>query len=61
LLLRWGCPRSGTAEQPKAFGVFYDRVEGQVLAFLVRATRRADVAAELAAEAFAAALAAAAA
>jgi hypothetical protein len=34
------------AEQPEAFGVFFDRFEGQVLALFVKATRRADSAAE---------------
>jgi RNA polymerase sigma factor (sigma-70 family) len=49
-LLAW------TADDPEAFGVFYDRFERQILAFLSRATRRPDVAADLAAEVFAAAL-----
>jgi DNA-directed RNA polymerase specialized sigma24 family protein len=47
-------------ERPAAFGVFYGRFESEVLAFFVRATRRADVAPDLAAEVFAAALVAAA-
>lgn len=47
---------AATAEQPEAFGVFYDRFERQVLAFFYRATGRADVAADLTAEVFAAAL-----
>jgi RNA polymerase sigma-70 factor (ECF subfamily) len=42
--------------EPEAFGVFYDRFEAEVLAFLYRATRRADLAADLTAEVFAAAL-----
>jgi RNA polymerase sigma factor (sigma-70 family) len=46
-----------TAEDPDAFGVFYDRFEVEVLAFFWRATRRADLAADLTAEVFAAALA----
>jgi RNA polymerase sigma factor (sigma-70 family) len=45
-----------TAEDPEAFGVFYDRFEADVLAFFWRATRRADLAADLAAETFAQAL-----
>jgi RNA polymerase sigma factor (sigma-70 family) len=44
------------ADEPEAFGVFYDRFERPVLAFLSRATGQADVAADLAAEVFAAAL-----
>lgn len=48
-----------SAENPEAFGVFYDRFERQVLAFFWRATRRADVAADLTAEVFTAALSAA--
>jgi hypothetical protein len=36
-------------------GVFFDRFEGQVLALLVRATRRADLAAEVLAAALVAA------
>lgn len=49
-----------TPSEPDAFGVFYDRFERQVLAFLSRATRRPEVAADLTAEVFAAALAGAA-
>jgi len=45
-----------TVTDPDAFGAFYDRFEEEVLAFFLRATRRADVAADLAAEVFAAAL-----
>ncbi len=45
-----------TPTDPEAFGCFYDRFEAQVLAFFVRATRRADIAADLTAEVFAAAL-----
>jgi RNA polymerase sigma-70 factor (ECF subfamily) len=45
-----------TATSPQAFGVFYDRFEADVLAFLYRATGRADIAADLTAEVFAAAL-----
>jgi RNA polymerase sigma factor (sigma-70 family) len=45
-----------TATDPDAFGVLYDRLEADVLAFFWRATRRSDVAADLAAETFAAAL-----
>ncbi len=40
-----------------AFGVFYDRLERDVLAFFLRATGRAELAADLAAEVFAQALA----
>ena len=46
-----------TADDPEAFGVFYDRFEGRMLAFLSRATGRSEVAADLTAEVFAAALA----
>jgi RNA polymerase sigma factor (sigma-70 family) len=46
-----------SAEDPEAFGVFYDRFEADVLAFFFRATQRADLAADLTAEVFAAALA----
>jgi RNA polymerase sigma factor (sigma-70 family) len=42
--------------EPDAFGVFYDRHERGVLAFLARATGQSDVAADLTAEVFAAAL-----
>src|SRR5580704_12561662 len=42
--------------EPDAFGAFYDRFEEELLAFFLRATRRADVAADLTAEVFAAAL-----
>jgi len=49
-----------TAENPDAFGVFYDRFEADVLAFFWRATRRADLAADLTAEVFSAAPASAA-
>jgi RNA polymerase sigma-70 factor (ECF subfamily) len=45
-----------TAEDPDAFGAFYDRFEEEVLAFFARATRRADLAADLTGEVFAAAL-----
>lgn len=46
-----------TADEPGAFGVFYDRFERRILAFMSRATGRSDVAADLTAEVFAAALA----
>jgi RNA polymerase sigma factor (sigma-70 family) len=45
-----------TADEPEAFGVFYDRFERRILAFLSRATGRSEVAADLTAEVFAAAL-----
>jgi RNA polymerase sigma-70 factor (ECF subfamily) len=45
-----------TAQEPDAFGAFYDRFERDVLAFFLRATGRADLAADLTAEVFAAAL-----
>jgi RNA polymerase sigma factor (sigma-70 family) len=45
-----------TVEDPDAFGAFYDRFEEELLAFFMRATRRAEVAADLTAEVFAAAL-----
>jgi RNA polymerase sigma-70 factor (ECF subfamily) len=45
-----------TAEDPDAFGAFYDRYEDQLLAFFVRATGRGELAVDLAAETFAAAL-----
>ncbi|HEY3830606.1 MAG TPA: RNA polymerase sigma factor [Solirubrobacteraceae bacterium] len=45
-----------TAEDPEAFGAFYDRYEGLLLAFFVRATGRGELAVDLAAETFAAAL-----
>jgi RNA polymerase sigma factor (sigma-70 family) len=45
-----------TARDAQAFGVFYDRFEAELLAFLYRATGRADIAADLTAEVFAAAL-----
>jgi RNA polymerase sigma factor (sigma-70 family) len=45
-----------TAEDPEAFGLFYDRYETQVLGFFYRATRRADLAADLTGEVFAKAL-----
>jgi RNA polymerase sigma factor (sigma-70 family) len=48
-----------TAEDPEAFGAFYDRFEAGVLGFFLRATQRADIAADLTAEVFAAALASA--
>ncbi len=48
-----------TPVDPEAFGCFYDRFEAQMLAFFVRATRRADIAADLTAEVFAVALASA--
>lgn len=44
------------ARDAQAFGVFYDRFEPELLAFLYRATGRADIAADLTAEVFAAAL-----
>jgi RNA polymerase sigma factor (sigma-70 family) len=44
------------ATDAQAFGVFYDRFESELLAFLYRATGRADIAADLTAEVFAAAL-----
>jgi RNA polymerase sigma-70 factor (ECF subfamily) len=40
----------------KAFGLFYDRFEREMLAFLVRATGRAEIAADLCAEVFTQAL-----
>lgn len=49
-----------TIHDPEAFGPFYDRFEAGVLAFVYRATRRADIAADLTAEVFATALASAA-
>jgi RNA polymerase sigma-70 factor (ECF subfamily) len=45
-----------TVEDPDAFGAFYDRFEEDLLAFFMRATRRAELAADLTAEVFAAAL-----
>jgi RNA polymerase sigma factor (sigma-70 family) len=45
-----------TVEDPDAFGAFYDRFEEDLLAFFMRATRRADLAADLTAEVFAGAL-----
>jgi RNA polymerase sigma-70 factor (ECF subfamily) len=45
-----------TVDDPDAFGAFYDRFEEELLAFFMRATRRADLAADLTAEVFAAAL-----
>jgi RNA polymerase sigma factor (sigma-70 family) len=42
---------------PRAFAAFYDRFESELLGFLYRATRRADLAADLAGEVFASALA----
>ncbi len=51
---------SVAADEPDAFGVFYDRFEVEVLGFFWRATRRADVSADLTAEVFAAALSSAA-
>lgn len=45
-----------TASDPEAFGVLYDRLEAEVLAFFWRASHRADIAADLTAETFAAAL-----
>ena len=50
---------SRTRREPEAFGAFYDRFEGDLLAFFWRATRRADLAADLTAEVFAQALASA--
>jgi RNA polymerase sigma factor (sigma-70 family) len=44
------------AGEPEAFGIFYDRFERRILAFLSRATGQAEVAADLTAEVFAAAL-----
>jgi RNA polymerase sigma-70 factor (ECF subfamily) len=41
---------------PEAFGRFYDRFEGELLRFFVRATRRPEIAADLTAEVFALAL-----
>jgi RNA polymerase sigma factor (sigma-70 family) len=48
-----------TVNDPDAFAAFYDRFEEELLAFFLRATRRADIAADLTAEVFAAALASA--
>ncbi|MDQ6818469.1 MAG: RNA polymerase sigma factor [Actinomycetota bacterium] len=48
-----------TADDPEAFGPFYDRFEAGVLAFVYRATGRAEIAADLTAEVFASALASA--
>lgn len=45
-----------SVEDPEAFGLFYDRVERDVLAFFWRATRRPELAADLTAEVFACAL-----
>ena len=45
-----------TVADPDAFGAFYDRFEEDLLAFFMRATRRAELAADLTAEVFAAAL-----
>jgi RNA polymerase sigma factor (sigma-70 family) len=45
-----------TADDPEAFGVFYDRYERRILAFFSRATRQPDASADLTAEVFAAAL-----
>lgn len=45
-----------TVADPDAFGAFYDRFEEELLAFFMRATRRAELAADLTAEVFAAAL-----
>lgn len=45
-----------TAEDPEAFGVFYDRFEESVLAFVQRATRRSEISADITAEVFATAL-----
>jgi RNA polymerase sigma factor (sigma-70 family) len=45
-----------TATDAEAFGILYDRLEPDLLAFFWRATRRADIAADLTAETFAAAL-----
>lgn len=47
---------AATARDPEAFGVFYRRHLGPVLAYLLRRTGRRDLAADLAAETFAAAL-----
>jgi RNA polymerase sigma factor (sigma-70 family) len=44
------------AEDPEAFGAFYDRYENALLAFFVRATGRGELAVDLAAETFATAL-----
>jgi RNA polymerase sigma factor (sigma-70 family) len=41
---------------PGAFGVFYDRYEGEMLGFFMRSTGRSDLAADLTAEVFASAL-----
>ncbi len=46
-----------TSQDAEAFGVFYDRFEGVVLAFFRRATGRSELAADLTAEVFAQALA----
>jgi RNA polymerase sigma factor (sigma-70 family) len=46
-----------TSQDAEAFGVFYDRFEGDVLTFFRRATGRADLAADLTGEVFAQALA----
>lgn len=45
-----------SVSEPDAFGLFYDRLERQVLAFFWRATHRSDLAADLTAEVFAVAL-----
>lgn len=45
-----------SVEDPDAFGAFYDRFEEELLAFFMRATRRAELAADLTGEVFAAAL-----
>lgn len=44
------------ARDPEAFGVFYDRLEADVLAYFWRRTRRVDLSADLAGEVFATAL-----
>ena len=45
-----------SAEDPEAFGAFYDRYEDAVLAFFMRAVGQAEQAVDLTAETFAAAL-----
>jgi DNA-directed RNA polymerase specialized sigma24 family protein len=47
---------AATAEQPEAFGVFYERHARGILGYLARATGDRDVALDLTAEVFAAAL-----
>jgi RNA polymerase sigma-70 factor (ECF subfamily) len=45
-----------TCRDPQAFGVFYERHERRLLYYLVRRTRRGELAADLSAEVFAVAL-----